>query len=210
MRILLADDDEVSCLVLGALLAKRGYEVVTVGDGEEAWRVLQGEDPPRLAILDWLMPGLDGIEVCRRVRATPRLKGLYLILLTSRDSQDHIVAGLRAGASDYVTKPFHNDELEARVHVGAQMIQLQAELAQRVQELESALAQVKQLQGLLPMCSYCKKIRNEANYWQRVEDYITAHSDARCSHGICPACWETVVKPELCKQGLDRSGGGPD
>jgi PleD family two-component response regulator len=209
LRILLADDDEVSCLALEALLVKRGYEVVTAADGNEAWEVLQGDDPPRIAVLDWMMPEVDGVDICRRVRATPRLKGTYLILLTSRDSREHVVAGLRAGASDYVTKPFHNDELEARVNVGAQVVHLQAELARRVQDLESALAQVKQLQGLLPMCSYCKKIRDEANYWQRVEDYITTHSDARCSHGICPTCWESVVRPELRELGIPSPDDRP-
>ena len=209
MRILLADDDEVSCLALEALLTKRGYEVTAVTDGLEAWDVLQGDDPPRLAILDWMMPELDGVEICRRARANPKLKGVYLILLTSRDSHEHIVLGLQAGASDYVTKPFHNDELEARVNVGAQVIQLQTELANRVRDLETALEQVKQLQGLLPMCSYCKKIRDEENYWQRVEDYIIAHSDATCSHGICPDCWEKVVKPEFIKEGIPVPDGYP-
>jgi DNA-binding response OmpR family regulator len=202
MRILLAEDDEVSCLALETLLTRRGYEVGTVADGDEAWRVLTGEDPPRLAILDWMMPGLDGIEICRRVRATARLKDMYVILLTARDSREHIVAGLRAGASDYVTKPFHMDELEARLNIGAQLLQTQAELAQRVQQLEAALAKVKQLEGLLPICSYCKKIRDEKNYWQQVETYLAVHLDARCSHGICPECWDKVVTVELRRSGL--------
>ncbi|MBN9519799.1 response regulator transcription factor [bacterium] len=202
MRILLADDDEVSRLALEAMLAKRGYEVTAVTDGAEAWAVLEGDDPPRLAVLDWMMPGLDGAEVCRRVRATPRLEGTYLLLLTSRDGQDHIVTGLRAGANDYVTKPFHNDELEARVNVGTQVVRLQAELSRRVNDLEAALAQVKQLQGLLPMCSYCKKVRDDANYWQQVEDYITTHSGAHCSHGVCPGCWEKVVRPQFKELGI--------
>jgi len=202
MRILLADDDEVSCLALEALLTKRGYEVTAVTDGAEAWEVLQSDDPPRLAILDWMMPGLDGPEVCRRVRATPRLEGTYVLLLTSRDGREHVVAGLRAGASDYVTKPFHNDELEARVGVGARVVRLQAERDQRVRELEAALTKVKQLQGLLPMCSYCKKVRDDGAYWQEVGDYISAHSDAHCSHGICPGCWDTVVAAQFLQQGI--------
>src|SRR5207244_3597988 len=113
-------------------------------------------DRPRLAILDWQMPGLDGPTVCRRVRAAPELKGLYLILLTARTERDDVLEGLRAGANDYVTKPFDPAELEARVNVGAEMVQLRDELAERVAELEKALADVKRLHGLLPICAYCK------------------------------------------------------
>src|SRR6516162_5084778 len=111
MRILIADDDDVSLLVLEALLLKRGYTVVKTEDGVEAWQVLQHDDPPPLAILDWMMPGLDGVEVCRRVRAEPKLKTLYMILLTSRGSKEHLLEGLQAGANDHITKPFDREEL---------------------------------------------------------------------------------------------------
>lgn len=202
MKILIADDDEVSGMALEALLTKRGYEVVTAADGAEAWLILQGDDPPRLAVLDWMMPGVDGPEVCRRVRATPRLAGTYLLLLTARECPENVVAGLRAGANDYVIKPFHNDELEARINVGAQVVQLQSELAERVKELEAALAQVKQLRGLLPMCSYCKKVRDDQAYWQEVGDYIGTHTDAECSHGVCPGCWEKVIGSQFRELGI--------
>ena len=202
MRILIADDDEVARLELESLLSKHGYEVVATADGTEAWHVLQGEGAPRLAILDWMMSEMDGIDVCRLARQAPKLQGMYLILLASRTEKQYIIEGLKAGANDYITKPFDRDELLARISVGIEVVQLRDELAARVRELEGAMAQVKQLQGLLPMCSYCKKVRDEANYWQRVEDYITSHSDAQCSHGICPECWESVVKPEFRKQGI--------
>jgi sigma-B regulation protein RsbU (phosphoserine phosphatase) len=202
MRILIADDDAVSRLELKALLTRHGHEVVAVSDGSDAWAVLQGEDPPRLAVLDWLMEDMDGVEVCRRVRERPGLRDVYLILLTSRGDQDHILAGLQAGANDYVTKPFDRDELLARVRVGAQMVGLQAELAARVHELEDALTRVKQLQGLLPICSYCKSIRDDKNYWHQVESYVKSHSEANFSHGICPGCWEKVVKPQFLEQGI--------
>jgi phosphoserine phosphatase RsbU/P len=202
MRILIADDDDVSRLELEALLTRHGHEVVAVADGTEAWEILQGEDPPRLAVLDWLMEQLDGVEVCRRVRERPALRSLYLILLTSRGDKEHILAGLQAGANDYVTKPFDRDELLARVRVGAQMLELQAELAARVHELEDALARVNQLQGLLPICSYCKSIRDDQNYWHQVDAYVKSHSEAEFSHGICPSCWEKVVKPQFLNEGI--------
>ncbi|MEO5955005.1 MAG: response regulator transcription factor [Nitrospiraceae bacterium] len=200
MRILIADDDDVSRLELAALLIRHGHEVMAVSDGTEAWDILQGDDPPRLAILDWLMEEMDGVEVCRRVRERPGLQSLYVILLTSRVNKEDILAGLQAGANDYITKPFDRDELLARVRVGEHMIGLQAELTGRVLELEQALAQVKQLQGLLPICCYCKSIRDDKNYWHQVETYFQSHSEAEFSHGICPGCWEKVVTPQLLEE----------
>ena len=147
MRVLIADDDDVSRLALKALLVRDGYDVTAVSDGTQAWDVLQSENPPRLAILDWLMDEMDGVEVCRRVRAHPGLRDMHLILLTSRADQDHIVAGLGAGANDYVTKPFERDELLARVRVGAQMVSLHAELAARMRDLD-ALATLDGLTGI--------------------------------------------------------------
>lgn len=147
MRILIADDDDVSRLELEALLTRHGHEVVAVSDGTEAWEVLQGEDPPRLAVLDWLMEEMDGVEVCRRVRERSELRNVYLILLTSRRDKEFILAGLRAGANDYVSKPFDSEELLARVHVGAQMVDLHAELTARMHELD-ALATTDGLTGI--------------------------------------------------------------
>jgi CheY-like chemotaxis protein len=205
MRILIADDDDVARLELEAMLTKRSFEVQVVADGTEALQILEGSNPPPVAILDWMMTEMDGIEVCRRVRQAQKLQSTYLILLTSRGSKEHVIAGLQAGANDYITKPFDREELHARVQVGAQMAQLQAELAARVQELEHALASVKQLQGLLPICAYCKSIRDDHNYWHQVETYFHQRSDARFSHGICPKCWDTVVKSEFERMGLDTA-----
>lgn len=197
MKILIADDDVVSRRLLQALLVRWGYEVVVTCDGAQAWQALQSEEAPPLAILDWVMPGLSGLEVCRNVRQEATLTPPYIILLTSRSSQADIIAGLQAGADDYVTKPFDQEELLARLRVGTRVVQLQRSLADRVRELEDALSRVKQLQGLLPICSYCKKVRDDQNYWQQVESYITQHSEAKFSHSICPECYEQVVKPEL-------------
>jgi phosphoserine phosphatase RsbU/P len=203
MRILIADDDDVSRLQLEALLTRHGHDVIAVSDGTEAWKAMQGDDPPRLVVLDWLMDEMDGVDVCKRVREVPSLRGVYMLLLSSRRDQAHILAGLQAGANDYVTKPFDRDELLARVRVGDQMVSLHAELAARVHELEDALVRVNQLQGLLPICSYCKSIRDDKNYWHQVETYVRSHSEAEFSHGICPNCWENVVKPQFLTQGIE-------
>jgi phosphoserine phosphatase RsbU/P len=197
MKVLIAEDDPVSRRMLEATLRNFGYEVVLATDGAQAWAVLQLEDAPPLAILDWMMPEIDGVEVCRRVRNLPTVTPPYLMLLTAKNEKSDLVIGLNAGANDYLTKPFDRSELRARIQVGTHVLELQKALAGRVRELEDALWQVKQLQGLLPICSYCKKIRDEQNYWQRVESYLSEHADVVFSHGICPDCYRTVVQPQL-------------
>ena len=197
MKILIAGDDAMARRLLEGVLLEWGYEVLVTGDGLEAARILTSEDPPPVAILDWAMPGMTGVDVCRRVRETPSASTLYLLLLTARGEQDDVVAALEAGADDFVVKPFHPPELRARVRVGERIARLQRSLAARVAALERALAQVTDLQGLLPICMYCKKIRTDSNYWQKVESYIAERSGATFSHGICPECVETRVRPEL-------------
>jgi DNA-binding response OmpR family regulator len=174
MRILIADDDRMSALMLQRTLESWDYEVVVVHDGAAAWERIAGGEPPALAILDWMMPGLDGVELCRRIRATPTLAPVHVILLTARTSQQDLVVGLEAGADDYLRKPFDPDELRARIHVGQRTLAL--------------IANIKQLTGLLPICSYCKRIRSDDNYWEQLESYISNHTDALFSHGICPSC----------------------
>ena len=139
MRMLIAEDDAVSRHVLQSVLTSWGNEVVAVKDGAEVWQVLQEENAPNLAILDWMMPGLDGPEVCHRAGADPQTQPTYFILLTARDTKADIVQGLEAGADDYVTKPFDSEELLARVRVGARVVELQGNLVARVRELEDAL-----------------------------------------------------------------------
>jgi sigma-B regulation protein RsbU (phosphoserine phosphatase) len=197
MRILIAEDDRVSRRLLESHLLKWGHEVVVVEDGGQALSALQRDDAPELAILDWMMPGMDGVEICRRIRAGGSSRPLHIILLTARISREDLVEGLEAGADDYVTKPFDPPELRARVRVGMRIIELQRDLQERVRELEEALEQVDHLQGLLPICAYCKKIRDDRNYWHQVESYVTARTAARFSHGICPDCLENVIKPQL-------------
>jgi DNA-binding response OmpR family regulator len=197
MRILIADDDATSRHLIQATLGGWGFEVLVAVDGCEAWRVLQGSGGAEIAILDWVMPGIDGLDVCRRMRATMPNAATYIILVTARGGLENVLRGLEAGADDYITKPFDPRELRARLHVGVRIVQLQKALMERFQELEDALKRVKQLQGLLPICSYCKKIRNDRNYWEQVDAYIASHSEARFSHGVCPDCYEIQLKPQL-------------
>lgn len=202
MKILIADDDAVTRRTLEVLINKWGYTVLVCSNGVEAYEKLQAEEGPILAILDWMMPFLDGLQVCDKLKQTPRRAPIYVILLTAKVRGTDIVAGLQAGADDYVTKPFDREELLARVQVGIRVVNLQLSLAARVAELEDALIRVRQLDGLLPICSYCKKIRNDHNYWEQVESYITDHSDAQFSHSICPGCYDEHAMPELEKSNM--------
>jgi DNA-binding response OmpR family regulator len=197
VRILIAEDDVVSRHLLETTLTKWGYEVISTTDGMQAFDALSQPDAPSLAVLDWMMPGMDGAEVCQRARSLGTDRLLYIILLTAKGRKEDIVQGLTAGADDYIIKPFDRSELKARINVGERILRLEAELAARVKELELALANVKLLQGLLPICCYCKKIRNDQNYWQQVDTYIADHSEAQFTHGICPECREKIVRPEL-------------
>ena len=197
MRVLIAEDDAVSRRILERLLRKWGHEVTTTMDGEAAWNVLREPGAPSLVILDIMMPGIDGLELCRRLRQSPNTIPPYIILLTANSGVRQIVKGIEAGADDYLTKPYDSDELRVRVQVGVRIVELQTNLAERVKQLEVALAHVKQLEGILPICSYCKRIRNDLDNWQNVESYVAGHSQAEFSHGICPTCYETTVKPQL-------------
>ena len=149
MRILIAEDDPVSSRVLATTLTKWGHEVVTTENGLEAWAALQKDDAPRLAILDWMMPGIEGPEVCRRVRRNFKTAPTYLILLTALQDKEQMVEGLEAGADDYLTKPFDRSELRVRLQAGARIVALQCSLAQRVQELEAAIAERKRAEHAL-------------------------------------------------------------
>ena len=197
MRVLIADDEATSRHLIQATLRGWGFEVLVAMDGVEALRVLEGSNPPEIALLDWMMPGVDGLEVCRHMRAAIPNAPTYIILVTARGGLANVVQGLEAGADDYITKPFDPRELRARLHAGARIVQLQQALVDRFHELEDALMRVKQLQGLLPICSYCKKIRNDRNYWEQVDAYVASHSEAQFSHGVCPDCYEMHLKPQL-------------
>src|SRR5436190_3437573 len=149
-RILLAEDHQASRQMLQLYLKAQGFGVVATDNGDDAWSVLREEGAPRIALLDWMMPGLDGPEICRRVRNEADGPYTYLVLLTSRSDKDEIAEGLRAGADDYVTKPYDRSELLARIAVGQRVLSLETRLAKRVDELEHALTEVRRLKRLLP------------------------------------------------------------
>lgn len=196
-RILVAEDHYVSRHLLERNLQNWGFEVVTAQDGEAATEILESSEPPSIAIIDWMMPRMDGVEVCQRVRKNRNSPYIYLLMLTAKSQKDEIATGLEAGADDYVIKPFDPDELRARLKVGQRVVELERTLEKRVKDLETALNDVKKLKSLLPICMYCKSVRDDGDYWRQIDEYIYTETGTDFSHGICPTCMAKIAKGEL-------------
>lgn len=196
MNILIADDEPVSRQVLEAVLGARGHHVTPAVDGAEAWGLWQLSQQ-RVVVSDWLMPGLDGLELCRRVRGAAAERYTYFILLTARSGKENFRAAMDAGIDDFLTKPVDAEELAARLGAADRILGLREELSQ--------------LEGLLPICSYCKRIRTAAGEYRSLEGYIEQRSKAEFSHGICPECYARHVQPQIDRAGRGPSGapGGP-
>ena len=182
MKILVAEDDSVSRVILKVKLKNMGYDVIVTEDGEEAWEEFHAEKP-QLVITDWMMPNVDGLELCRRIRTLTQERYIYIVILTGVEGKKAYLEGIEAGADDFLHKPVDMDELTARLHVASRSITLRTEM--------------RQLEGLLPICSYCKKIRDENDSWMPIEGYISTRTEAKFSHGACPSCIEKYVTPEL-------------
>jgi len=192
MKILLAEDDAATRTVVGKQLRSLGHEVLCAADGVEAWEKFQAEAPP-LVITDWIMPNLDGAELCRRIRQANSSRYTYIIILTAVERNTGYLEGMAAGADDYATKPCDGGELSVRLRVAERILSLQRER--------------DTLHELLPLCPRCKRIKNEHDQWQQVEAYITRMADAQFSHGVCPECYEKHMKPQL-DSWKRRSGAG--
>jgi DNA-binding response OmpR family regulator len=199
MHILIAEDDLASRTLLAAILRKAGHEVTETVNGAEAWAALQKPEAPKLAVLDWMMPEMDGLEVVRKVRALQTDQPPYLIMLTARAAKADIITALEAGADDYLSKPLDVKELRARVEVGRRLVETQGSLAEKVGELLLALAEIKTLRGIVPICASCKKIRDDAGFWQQVDVYVRDHTEAEFSHGICPECMKKLY-PDFTRE----------
>jgi sigma-B regulation protein RsbU (phosphoserine phosphatase) len=194
MKILIAEDDIFTNRMLQKFLVDLGYDITAAFDGHQAWEIFC-QDEVHFVITDWMMPVMNGLDFVEKIRKTDETAYCYIILLTAKNGKDAIVEGISAGADDYIVKPFDKEELAVRVRAGQRIIELQQELhetnkAQKklIIELEDALSRIKQLSGFLPICSSCKKIRDDKGYWNQIEQYIRDHSEAEFSHGICPDC----------------------
>lgn len=184
MKILAVEDDAVARAVLRQALRRLGHEALEAADGEAAWELLQGHDEVRVVVSDWTMPNSDGLTLCRKIRGRVGAEYIYFILLTSRDAtEENQTAAADAGVDDFLTKPLDFAELWMRLRVAERILRY--------------TTQVRQLEEMLPICSYCKKIRDDRNYWQQLEGYISERTGSDFSHSVCPDCYTREVMPEL-------------
>jgi len=195
MKVLLAEDEAVSRRLMEIHLDKWGFKVVGARDGAEAWVQLQQQPDIEMAVLDWMMPEVDGVDLIHRIRTELPGRSLYVIVCTARAAVEDLVTALDAGADDYVTKPFRQEELRARLRVGVRTVALERALRRKIADLDAALRHVRTLQGLVPICMHCKKIRNEEDIWERLEVYLEEHADVEFSHGLCDECLAKSCTP---------------
>ena len=187
-RVLLAEDHRPTREALRTLMEQKGFQVTAVSNGSDAIESLVSPDGPSIGIIDWMMPDASGLEVCRAVRAALPTRYVYLIMVTARDREEDVAEALAVGADDFIRKPCGPAELIARVRSGQRTIGLERTLAGRVAELEGLVGSIRQLKRLLPICMYCKKVRDDSDYWQEIEAYIRDQTGTDFSHGICPDC----------------------
>ncbi len=184
MKILIAEDDINSRRLLEVVLLKWGHDVSSAENGQAAWELFTSNDF-EVVITDWVMPIVNGIELCHKIRNDKKRieHYVYIILLTSQSGRENLLKGMEAGADDYINKPLDRVELQVRLRVAERIINIQKKIIR--------------LEGLIPICSYCKKIRQEKDFWEEIEQYVSERAPTDFSHSICPDCYEKHVKPEL-------------
>jgi CheY-like chemotaxis protein len=180
MKILIAEDDPVASKILRLSLEQVGHEVIVVSDGAEAWERLQKE-PVSVIVSDWMMPEVDGLQLCRRIRERVDRDYTYFILLTANHAgRENLAQAMEAGIDDFLQKPLDRDAIWMRLRVAERIL--------------GFTRQIRQLGELLPICSFCKKIRDDGTYWKQFESYIQEHTGSHFSHGVCPQCFEEQMK----------------
>jgi phosphoserine phosphatase RsbU/P len=188
MKILIVEDDAIAGAVLEASLKALGHEVELVVNGTDGWNRFRGETR-RLVISDWKMPGLDGLELCRRIRERGGDYTYFILLSNLANSAENLDQAMAAGTDDFLSKPVKTSELKARLHVAERIL--------------NYATQVRQLQEIIPICGYCRKMRDDKNYWSQVEEYISKQTGSEFSHGVCPDCYQRVLVPEMLKMGVE-------
>lgn len=187
MKILIVEDDPIAGAVLEASLKSLGHEVTMATDGKVGWERFT-HAAHRLVISDWMMPGVDGLELCRRIRSHGGDYTYFILLSNLATSAENLDQAMSAGADDFLAKPVKAAELRARLHVAERIL--------------NYATQVRQLQQIIPICGYCRKMRDDRNYWSQVEEYIGKQTGSEFSHGVCPDCYERVLVPEMKKLGV--------
>jgi DNA-binding response OmpR family regulator len=187
MKMLAVEDDPVALTVLEDILISLGHEVILASDGESAWKLLH-EHNCRMIVCDWNMPVLDGLGLCKRIRSQPG-DYVYFILLTSAEATtQHRDSAMGAGVDDFLTKPVDLEDIKMRLHVAQRILQY--------------TTHIQRLEALIPICSYCKNVRDDQSYWKRIENYLAEKTGADCSHSVCPDCYKKYVVPQFEALGI--------
>jgi PleD family two-component response regulator len=194
-NILVVDDNPDNLRLLNGLLNEHNYKVRLASSGSRALATVRKEAPD-LVLLDIMMPDMDGFEVAGQLKEDEKTAGIPIIFVSALFDTSDKVKAFSAGGVDYITKPFHSEEVLSRINTHLAIRFLQAKMEKKNFELQKALDEVKTLRGILPICSSCKKIRNDDGYWEQIDSYIRDHSEAEFSHSICPECVHSLY-PEL-------------
>lgn len=188
MKILIVEDEPVAAAILETALRNLGHEPTRAIDGLTAWLKFES-NPVRVIVSDWLMPGIDGLELCRRIRARGGEYTYFILLSAIESNGETLEQALEAGVDDFLHKPVKIDELKMRLHVAERLL--------------NYATQVQQLESFIPLCSYCKKVRDDKNYWSKIESYINTRTGSQFSHGVCPDCYDQVLVPQMVAAGID-------
>lgn len=188
MKILIVEDDPIAGAVLDASLRQLGHEVDIAADGQAGWARFQQESP-RIVISDWIMPHLDGLDLCRHIRGAGGDYTYFILISNLTTGGQNLDLAIQAGVDDFLAKPVNEAELKARLHVATRILNYATE--------------VRQLHEIIPICGYCRKLRDDQNYWSQVEEYLKTQTGASFSHGICPDCYERVLVPQMRKIGAE-------
>lgn len=182
-KVHIVEDDRVTRKLLENVTSMLGYEVVSYENGQQAWDAWQIERP-QIVISDWMMPGKDGLELCRGLRETAKEAYTYFVLVSAQKrSKPNLEAAINAGVDDFLKKPISSEEIWNRMRV-----------AERILNFND---QVRRLESLIPICCYCKKVRNDGDLWEQIEQYMNERTGADFSHSICPTCMDTHVRPQM-------------
>jgi sigma-B regulation protein RsbU (phosphoserine phosphatase) len=188
MRIQIVEDDPIAATLLSASLQALGHTPSLAVTGSDGWDQFR-QAPSRVVISDWMMPGMDGLELCRRIRGAGGDYTYFILLSNLSASGENLDQAMAAGVDDFLAKPAKVTELKARLHVAERIL--------------NYATQVRQLEEIIPICGYCRKLRDDQNYWSQVEEYIGRQTGSSFSHGVCPDCYDKVIVPQMKDLGVE-------
>jgi DNA-binding response OmpR family regulator len=188
MKIQIVEDDPIAAMLLSASLKALGHEARLADGGLAAWEQFK-QEPTRVIVSDWMMPDLDGLELCRRIRGAGGEYTYFILLSNMSATGENLDQAMAAGVDDFLSKPAKVNELKARLHVAERIL--------------NYATQVRQLEEIIPICGYCRKLRDDRDYWSQVEEYIGRQTGSSFSHGVCPDCYDKVIVPQMKELGVE-------